>query len=75
MSATGTNRPTATRHDAYEALLSRCARLEPVTTAVAYPCERTALAGAIEAAEQKLIDPILVGPREKIRQVAREAPV
>jgi len=73
MSATRIDHPTATRHDAYETLLSRCARLEPVTTAVAYPCERIALTGAIEAAEQKLIDPILVGPREKIRQVAREA--
>src|SRR5688572_5059685 len=61
------------RHDAYEALLARCAKLEPVVTAVAYPCEATALTGAIEAAEQKLIDPILVGPREKIQRVAREA--
>jgi len=61
------------RHDAYEALLARCAKLEPVVTAVAYPCEPTALTGAIEAAEQKLIDPILVGPREKIQRVAREA--
>jgi phosphotransacetylase len=42
-------------------------------TAVAYPCERTALAGAIEAAEQNLIDPILVGPRDKIHQLADEA--
>ena len=61
------------KHDAYEALLDRCAKLEPVLTAVAYPCERTALTGAVEAAEQKLIDPILVGPREKIEQVARDA--
>jgi phosphate acetyltransferase/phosphate butyryltransferase len=61
------------RHDAYENLLKRCAQLEPVVTAVAYPCERTALTGAIEAAEAKLIEPILVGPREKIREVARHA--
>src|SRR3954454_10172290 len=67
------NATAAPRHDAYEALLSRCAKLEPVATAVAYPCERTALIGAIEAAEQKLIDPILVGPRDKIQQIAREA--
>ena len=60
-------------NDAYQALLERCARLEPIVTAVAYPCEQTALTGAIEAAEQKLIEPILVGPREKIQQVAREA--
>lgn len=61
------------RHDAYEDLLRRCRGLAAVTTAVAYPCEQTALAGAVEAAEAGLISPILVGPREKIRQVAKEA--
>jgi phosphate acetyltransferase/phosphate butyryltransferase len=61
------------RHDAYENLLSRCAKLEPVVTAVAYPCEKTALVGAIEAADEKLIEPILVGPREKMKKIAREA--
>jgi phosphotransacetylase len=44
-----------------------------VPTAVAYPCEATALAGAVEAAEAKLIVPILVGPAKKIREVAKEA--
>ena len=54
----------------YEALLTRCRSLEPVTTAVAHPCERTALAGAIEAAEKGLIVPILVGPAAKLREIA-----
>ena len=61
---------TQRRHDAYEALLRRCQALEPVVTAVAYPCEQTALTGVIEAAEARLIAPILVGPRQKIREVA-----
>ena len=61
------------RHDAYEALLKRCRELEPVTTAVAYPCEETALTGVIEAAEARLIAPILVGPRQKIRDIAAKA--
>ena len=55
----------------YEQLLKRCAALEPVTTAVAHPCEASALAGALEAAEKKLIVPILVGPIAKIQQVAK----
>ncbi len=38
------------RHDAYEALLGRCRELEPVITAVAYPCEQTTLIGVVEAA-------------------------
>jgi phosphotransacetylase len=57
----------------YEQLLMRCADLDPVVTAVAHPCEASALAGAIEAGEKKLITPVLVGPAEKIRQVAAAA--
>ena len=34
----------------YEQLLERCRSLAPIPTAVAHPCEETALAGAIEAA-------------------------
>ena len=57
----------------YEALLERCRSLEPVPTAVAHPCEETALAGALEAGANKLITPILVGPAAKIREVARNS--
>jgi phosphotransacetylase len=42
-----------------------------VPTAVAYPCEATALAGAVEAGEQGLIRPILVGPEATIREIAK----
>jgi phosphotransacetylase len=55
----------------YERLLERCAKLDPVPTAVAHPCEKTALAGAIEAGEEGLIAPILVGPVAKIEEIAR----
>jgi len=55
----------------YEAMLERCRNLEPVTTAVAHPCEETALAGAMEAGEKGLIIPILVGPEAKIREIAK----
>src|SRR4029453_18548871 len=57
----------------YEQLLQRCAALEPVPAAVAHPCEASALAGAIEAGEKKLITPILVGPAANIREVANQA--
>jgi phosphotransacetylase len=59
----------------YEALLARCKGLEPIRTAVAHPCEETALAGAIEAAEWGLIVPILVGPAARIRDVAKKSGV
>lgn len=54
----------------YEQLLARCRALDPVPTAVAHPCEETALAAAMEAAAKGLIVPILVGPIAKIREVA-----
>ena len=61
---------TQTGTGKYEALLARCRSLAPITTAVAHPCEASALAGAIDAAANGLITPILVGPAAKIREVA-----
>jgi len=55
----------------YEQLLERCAGLEAVPTAVVHPCEINALTGALDAAERKLIIPILVGPVNKIKEVAK----
>jgi phosphotransacetylase len=54
----------------YEALLERSRGKEPIPTAVAWPCEETALAGAIDAAREGLIEPILVGPAKTIREIA-----
>ena len=59
----------------YERLLARCEFLAPVPTAVAHPCEATALAGAVEAAQKNLIAPLLVGPATKIAQTAEEAQI
>ena len=52
---------------------SRCKSLQPVPTAVAHPCEVTALSAAVEAANKGLIIPILVGPRDKIESTAKAA--
>jgi phosphotransacetylase len=57
----------------YEQLLARCRSLHPIPTAVAHPCETTALEGALEAGEQGLIVPILVGPAAKIDEVAKKS--
>jgi phosphate acetyltransferase len=65
------NRETGTGK--YDQLLARCRSLEPVPTAVAHPCEETALAGAIEAGDKGLITPILVGPVAKIKEVAAKS--
>jgi phosphate acetyltransferase len=55
----------------YEQVLERCRELAPIPTAVAHPCEETALSGAVEAAEHGLITPILVGPSAKIAEIAK----
>jgi phosphotransacetylase len=59
----------------YEHLLERCKNLAPIPTAVAHPCEASALEGAVEAGELGLIIPILVGPRAKIESVAKASKI
>jgi len=63
------NRTTGTGK--YEQLLERCRSLEPVPTAVAHPCDESSFTGAIEAGAKGLIAPILVGPADKLRSLAK----
>lgn len=67
------NQSTTTGTGKYEQLLERCRNLSPVPTAVVYPCEESALAGPIEAAQKRLITPILVGPANKIAEIAKSS--
>ncbi len=60
------------RTDKYAQLLKRCESLPPVKCAIAHPCDRDSLMGPIEAAKRGLIEPILVGPEAKIREVAKK---
>lgn len=64
--------PTARKHEKYEALIVRAHELEPTPTAVAHPCDESSLKGALEAFEEGLILPILVGPEARIKAVAEE---
>ena len=57
----------------YEQVLVRVRNVEPIPTAVAHPCESTALIAALEAAQKGLITPILVGPATKIQEVAKQS--
>jgi len=58
------------QHEKYDALIYACHALAPVRTAVAHPCDETSLRGPVEAAEAKIIKPILVGPRTRISALA-----
>ena len=59
-------------HDKFHALVARAQKYRPAITAVAHPCDQVSLESVAEAAELKLILPILVGPEERIRAVAKE---
>lgn len=60
-------------HEKYERLIGLAKDVPPAATIVVYPCEETALRGAIEAGEAGIIKPILVGPAAKIAAVAQDA--
>jgi phosphate acetyltransferase len=57
-------------HEKYENLIYACRALAPMLTAVAHPCDESSLRGAVEAAEAKIIKPILVGPQTRVRALA-----
>ena len=59
------------QHEKYDRLIAMAKKQPPLATAVAYPCDETSLRGALEAAEEGLIKPILVGPKKKIKDVAQ----
>lgn len=58
--------------DRFQALLKDCENLPALGCAVVHPCSPDSLRGAIEAAAQKLIVPILIGPEAKIRALAAQ---
>ena len=56
----------------YDRLIAGARDGTPAVTIVAHPCDETSLRGAIDAAAEQLIEPVLVGPEGKIRSVAAE---
>jgi hypothetical protein len=63
--------PQRRQHAKYERLIEAAKTKAPLPTAVAHPCDATSLAGALEAYRAGLIVPILVGPADKIRKLAK----
>lgn len=54
-------------------LLGMAAGLRPAATAVVHPVDQVSLLGAVEAAQQGLIVPVLIGPETRIRAAAEAA--
>lgn len=59
------------RGDAFVKLFKACEEIPPVVCAVVHPCDKNSLLGPIEAARRGIIEPVLVGPEDKIRNVAK----
>ncbi len=53
-----------------DALEDAARRRGPLRVAVAYPCSVEALSAALAARDDKIIEPVLVGPRRRIRACA-----
>src|SRR6476659_10374853 len=60
------------RHARFHDLVAKARTHPPAKTAVAHPCDQVSLESVVEAARLKLIEPILVGPRDRIESVARK---
>ncbi len=54
----------------FHKFLERCKTLPAITTAVCWPMSDVALRGAVEAAEEGLIEPTLIGPEDEIKALA-----
>ena len=60
-------------HEKYQRLIKAAQALPAIKVAIAHPCDDVSLQGAVEAARLQLIEPVLVGPVERIRKVAKAA--
>ena len=65
--------PATIVHEKYERLVKLAQRQATIKAAVAHPCDDVSLQGAVEAARLHLIEPILVGPLDRMRRVADDA--
>jgi phosphate acetyltransferase len=62
----------ATRHERYEQLIAAAQKEAAIKVAVVHPCDESSMRGVAEAMRLRLIEPILVGPVERMRRVANE---
>ncbi len=60
---------------AFSDILEQATTLGPLPMAVAHPCSRESLLGAIEASEHGIATPILIAPKSKLSAAARELDV
>jgi len=59
--------------DHYQDVIEACRRLGRIKVAVVHPVQANVIEAVIEAVDEGLIDPILVGPEERIEAACKEA--
>ena len=57
-------------HEKYERLIAAAQKMPGIGIAVAHPCDEVSLESAVEAARLGFVQPILVGPLARIREIA-----
>ena len=67
------DRLAAVAHDKYQRLIKAAQTEATIKVAIVHPCDDVSLEGAVEAARLHLIEPILVGPEERILRAAELA--
>ncbi len=63
----------ATPAERYDQLIRAAIGAQAMRVAVVHPCSAEALQGALEACDEGLLEPLLVGPEARIRRIAEQA--
>jgi phosphate acetyltransferase len=63
------------RQDRYEAFVKAARELPALRAAIVHPCSPEAILGAVEVQREGLLDPVLIGPEDRIRAAAEAGQV
>jgi phosphate acetyltransferase len=63
------------RQDRYDAFVKMARSLPLLRAAIVHPCSAEAILGALEVQREGLLEPLLIGPEQKIRAAAEQAQV
>ena len=66
-------RTASVSHDKYDRLIAAAQKETTIKVAVAHPCDEVSLRGVVEATNLRLVEPILVGPVERVRALAAQS--
>lgn len=63
------------RHERFDAVVTRARATPPIRAAIVHPCSPAAIMAALEARDEGLFDPTLIGPTARIEAAAQAAQV